>query len=105
VHKIPETFTLMLHAPAAEKNVFIYFLFLFAFTLVLPAGALLAFVLRQNILLDIHVIYYIIAVVAGAFLEISMTILSETTIASGHLKKFVPVSLALVFVVLTVWLS
>ena len=79
LHEIPAAFalvTVLKHSTKDSK--FIYF-WLFAYALMVPAGAILSEILQGASVLDNDFFFKLMAVVAGVFLHISTTILFENS--------------------------
>jgi zinc transporter ZupT len=87
LHKMPEALTLMTMLVALQFSRKKNWLLLVLFSLVTPAGALLAFGLNLHFGFMDTLLLYIIAVVAGAFLHISTTIFFESGTRHHELNR------------------
>lgn len=107
VHKLPESLTLMLLISDRKSKRGRNILILCLFALMTPSGTFLAIAIHKEFLLNLQFINYIMAFVIGAFLQISTVILSKADDALHHLKKekSIAVSLGLMFVIITLWVS
>jgi zinc transporter ZupT len=95
LHKMPEALTLMTMLVALQFSRKKNWLLLVLFSLVTPAGALLALALNVNFAVMDTLLLYIIAIVAGAFLHISTTIFFESGTRHHELNRGKIISMVL----------
>lgn len=79
LHEIPAAFALISVLKHSRKDSKFIYVWLIAYALMVPGGALLSHVLKLNSFVDSQFFYGLMAVVAGVFLHISTTILFENS--------------------------
>lgn len=87
LHKMPEALTLMTMLVALRRHRKGNVTVLLLFSLVTPAGALLAYGLNSEFLFMDRVLLYVVAIVTGAFLHISTTIFFESGTRHHELNR------------------
>lgn len=86
-HKIPEAFTLMTIVRMKKERLSRGWLYVCGFAAVTPFAAVLALYLGDHFTVVSRLLAYMVALVTGAFLHISTTILFESGIRAHHMDK------------------